>query len=216
MDSISSPLGQEVFVVDDDPAVCETLSIVLSAAGYEVTCFADGESLLAVIRSRSPACILLDVHIPGRSGIEILEELNAEHYPAPIFMISGKGDIAMAVNALKKGALDFIEKPFRGREIVERIEEAMDAFARRRSEGSVAKSSSLSFPGCDTLTLREREVLELFSAGNTNKEAGRQLGISPRTIEYHRANIMKKLGAKNATDLVRIVMNAAPAAAASR
>ncbi len=200
--------GGEVFVVDDDPAGRETLSIVLSAAGYQVICFADGESLLAVARNRSPACILLDVHIPGRSGLDILAELHAEDYPAPIFMISGKGDIAMAVNAIKNGALDFIEKPFRGKEIVSRVEEAIEAFSRRRDAGQSSKAPSYNFPGKEPLTLREREVLELFSSGNTNKEAGRQLGISPRTIEYHRANIMKKLGARNATDLVRIVMTA--------
>jgi FixJ family two-component response regulator len=200
--------GREVFVVDDDPAVRETLSIVLSTAGYEVICFADGESLLAVARSRTPACILLDVHIPGRSGLDILAELHAEDYPAPIFMISGKGDIAMAVNAIKNGALDFIEKPFRGKEIVTRVDEAIEAFSRRREPGQEVKAPSYNFPGKEPLTLREREVLDLFSTGNTNKEAGRQLGISPRTIEYHRANIMKKLGARNATDLVRIVMTA--------
>ena len=202
--------AREIFVVDDDPAVRETLSIVLSAAGYQSICFADGDALLAVARSRCPACILLDVHIPGRSGLDILEELHAEQYPAPIFMISGKGDIAMAVNAIKNGALDFIEKPFRGSEIVTRVEEAIEAFSRRRAAGSALKVPTLNFPGREPLTMREREVLELFSAGNTNKEAGRQLGISPRTIEYHRANIMKKLGAKNATDLVRIVMSAMP------
>lgn len=205
-----NPSGREIFVVDDDSAVRETLSIILSAAGYESICFADGEALLAVARTRSPACILLDVHIPGRSGLDILKELHAENYPAPIFMISGKGDIAMAVDAIKNGALDFIEKPFRGKEIVTRVEEAIEAFARRQAAGMAAKLPSLNFPGREPLTLREREVLDLFSSGNTNKEAGRQLGISPRTIEYHRANIMKKLGARNATDLVRIVMAAMP------
>ncbi len=102
----------EIFVVDDDPAVRETLSVVLSAGGYEVICFADGASLLAVARSRTPSCILLDVHIPGKSGLDILKELRGEDYPAPIFMISGQGDIPMAVTAIKNGALDFIEKRF--------------------------------------------------------------------------------------------------------
>jgi FixJ family two-component response regulator len=199
----------EIFVVDDDPAVRETLSLVLSAGGYEVICFADGAALLAVARTRTPACVLLDVHIPGKSGLDILKELHGEDYPAPIFMISGQGDIAMAVSSIKGGALDFIEKPFRGSEIVARLNEAIDAYARRKSDNAASKIQALHFPGREPLTRREREVLEQFTAGASNKEAGRQLGISPRTIEDHRANIMKKLGARNAADLVRIVMTAA-------
>jgi FixJ family two-component response regulator len=198
----------EIFVVDDDPAIRETLSVVLSAGGYEVICFADGAALLAVARSRTPACILLDVNIPGKSGLDILKELRGEDYPAPIFMISGQGDIAMAVSAIKNGALDFIEKPFRGGEIVARLNEAIGAFARRQAENSAPRIGALHFPGREPLTRREREVLEQFASGASNKEAGRTLGISPRTIEDHRANIMKKLGAKNAADLIRIVMTA--------
>src|SRR5436190_11749866 len=199
----------EIFVVDDDPAVRDTLSMVLSAGGYEVICFADGAALLAVARSRTPSCILLDVHIPGKSGLDILRELHGEDYPAPIFMISGQGDIAMAVSAIKNGALDFIEKPFRGSEIVARLNEAIDAYARRKSENTASKIQALHFPGREPLTRREREVLEQFTAGASNKEAGRQLGISPRTIEEHRANSLKTLGARTAADLVRIVMTAA-------
>jgi FixJ family two-component response regulator len=198
----------EIFVVDDDPAVRETLSVVLSAGGYNVICFADGAALLAVARTRTPSCILLDVHIPGTSGLDILKELHGEDYPAPIFMISGQGDIAMAVSAIKNGALDFIEKPFRGSEIVGRLDEAIAAYARRQAQSASSKVGSLHFPGREPLTRREREVLEQFTSGASNKEAGRHLGISPRTIEDHRANIMKKLGARNAADLIRIVMTA--------
>src|SRR5690242_21162436 len=198
----------EIFVVDDDPAVRDTLSMVLSAGGYQVICLADGAALLAIARTRTPSCILLDVHIPGKSGLDILKELHGEEYPAPIFMISGQGDIAMAVSAIKSGALDFIEKPFRGSEIVARLNEAIDAYARRQSANSGSNIQALHFPGREPLTRREREVLEQFTSGASNKEAGRHLGISPRTIEDHRANIMKKLGARNAADLVRIVMTA--------
>jgi FixJ family two-component response regulator len=151
------------------------------------------------------------VHIPGKSGLDILKELRGEDYPAPIFIISGQGDIAMAVSAIKHGALDFIEKPFRGNEIVMRLHEAIEAYARRQADRSASNVGSAHFPGREPLTRREREVLEQFTAGASNKEAGRHLGISPRTIEDHRANIMKKLGARNAADLVRIVMTASRA-----
>jgi FixJ family two-component response regulator len=198
----------EIFVVDDDPAVRDTLSVVLSGAGYKVICFADGAALLAAARARTPACILLDVYIPGKSGLDILKELRAEDYSAPIFMISGRGDIPMAVQSIKDGALDFIQKPFRGSDVIARLDEAIAAYARRRTKDASSNVASLHFPGCEPLTRREREVLEQFASGASNKEAGRTLGISPRTIEDHRANIMKKLGAKNATDLIRIVMTA--------
>jgi FixJ family two-component response regulator len=200
----------EIFVVDDDPEVRKTLSVVLSAEGFEVVCFADGVSLLTVARERSPVCIFLDVHIPGGSGLDILKELNAENYSAPIFMISGQGDIAMAVEAIKHGALDFIEKPFHGREVITRVQEAVAAFANRQAGGIDLNVSSLHFPGREPLTRREREILALLAAGASNKEAGRKLGISPRTIEYHRANVMKKLDAKNANDLLRIVLTRGP------
>src|SRR5262245_66666428 len=168
----------EIFVVDDDPAVRDTLSMVLSAGGYEVICFADGAALLSVARSRTPACILLDVHIPGKSGLDILKELHGVDYPAPIFMVSGQGDIAMAVSAIKNGALDFIEKPFRGSEIVARLNEAIDAYARRQKQNPDSSVASLHFPGREPLTRRESEVLEQFTTGASNKEAGSTLGIS--------------------------------------
>src|SRR6476646_8070392 len=158
----------EIFVVDDDPAVRDTLSLVLSAGGYQVICFADGAALLAVARGRTPAAILLDVHIPVKSGLDILNELQGEDYPAPIFMISGQGDISMAVGAIKSGALDFIEKPFRGSEIVGRLDEAIGAYARRQAESVSPKFSSLHFPGREPLTRREREVLEQFASGASN------------------------------------------------
>src|SRR5258708_39209695 len=118
----------EIFVVDDDPAVRDTLSMVLTAGGYQVICFADGAALLAVARTRTPSCILLDVNIPGKSGLDILKELHGEDYPAPIFMISGQGDIAMAGSAFKNCAPDFIVKPFRGTAIVSPLDEAIGGY----------------------------------------------------------------------------------------
>jgi FixJ family two-component response regulator len=197
----------EIFVVDDDPAVRQTLSVIFSDAGHDVVCFADGASLLAETKVRNPLCIILDVHIPGRSGLDILKQLNAQDYPVPIFIMSGQGDIAMAVDAIKNGALDFIEKPFHGDEVVARVHEAIDANSRRQAQTDSNEPTQYNFPGGQPLTRRERDVLGSLVSGASNREAGRQLGISPRTIEVHRAHIMEKLGAKNAADLIRIVMS---------
>ena len=199
--------NNEIIIVDDDPAVRDALSVVLTLEGYHVTGYGDGQSLLNAARNRVPSCILLDVHMPGRSGLDILKELNAQDYDAPIFIISGQGDIPMAVDAIKNGALDFIEKPFDADTVVSRVREAIEAWGRRKESGESSDLLALSFPGRDALTPREREVLAQIAAGSSNKEAGRHLGISPRTIEVHRARIMEKLGAKNAADLVRIVMS---------
>ncbi|TMI98437.1 MAG: response regulator transcription factor [Alphaproteobacteria bacterium] len=197
----------EVYIVDDDPLVRNALSIVLSRAGYQVKGFAEGASFLAAARSRTPACVILDVHMPGQSGLDILKELNAQQYPAPIFIISGAGDIPMAVEAIKNGAFDFIEKPFDATTAVTRVREATEAWSRRAKQANGAESLPRTFPGCDQLTSRERDVLGQIAGGFSNKQAGRELGISPRTIEVHRARIMEKLGAKNAADLVRIVLS---------
>src|ERR1041385_4729238 len=137
----------EVFIVDDDPMVLNALSVVLSREGYQVTGFAEGASFLAAAKTRTPTCIILDVHMPGQSGLDILKELNAQQYPAPIFIISGVGDIPMAVEAIKNGALDFIEKPFDATTVVTRVREAVDAFARRAQRGSSADVPPKTFAG---------------------------------------------------------------------
>jgi FixJ family two-component response regulator len=205
----------EIFVVDDDPAVRQTLTAVFAAAGHRITCFADGAALLAATRQQTPACIILDVHIPGRSGLDILKELNADDYPSPIFIMSGQGDIPMAVDATRHGALDFIEKPFRGSVVVQKVRDAIEATARRSSSAE-RTVTDLHFPGREPLTRREREVLACLTSGASNKEAARQLGIGPRTVEYHRARLMEKLGARNVADLVRIVMSEGRRSAGAR
>ena len=197
--------GGELFVVDDDASVREALSVVFGLEGFLVSGFAEGGSFLASARARMPKCVLLDVHMPGRSGIDILKELDAQHYGAPIFMISAAGDIPMAVEAIKNGAFDFIEKPFDLDAVVSRVRDAIEAWSLRGGNDSGRRRRD--FPGHNLLTPREREVLDEIAAGASNKEAGRRLGISPRTIEVHRARIMEKLRAKNAADLVRIVLS---------
>ncbi len=190
-------LSDEVFVVDDDPMVSDLLNIALGMEGYHVTSFNDGESFSAAAR-------ILDVFMPGKSGLDILKTINAHDYPAPIIVMSGKASIAMAVEAVKNGAFDIIEKPFSLESIVGRVRDAAEAWARRRPGG--IESLPMEFPGCQPLTQREAEVLAEIAAASSNKEAGRRLGISPRTVEVHRARIMMKLGAKNTADLVRIVL----------
>lgn len=198
-------LGRKVLVVDDDETIRDVLSVVFEAEGFTVETFPDAPSFLSRPLADGPVCILLDVLMPGVSGLDLLKGLNQLGDAPPVIVISGSADIPMAVDAIRHGALDFIEKPFDPAAIVRRVREALAATntrAEARQDGAAAH-----FPGSETLTPREREVLTLVAGGQSNKEAGRVLGISPRTIEVHRARIMEKIGAKNAADLVRIVMS---------
>ena len=196
--------ANELFVADDDPAMREALSAVFTLAGYRVTVFADGESFIAGARDEEPTAVLLDLHLPDMSGLSVLGEIDAQHFPAPIFIISGDRDVAHAVEAVKNGAFDYMIKPFDANAIITRVGSAIDIYAKRNGGGD---GVTYEFSGQGLLTPREREVLAQIAAGASNKEAGRHFGISPRTIEVHRARLMKKLGARNAADLVRIVLN---------
>jgi two-component system, LuxR family, response regulator FixJ len=197
---------REVFIVDDDPMVRDVLSEVFAQAGYQASSFVDGASFVAAARERIPACVILDIYMPGRSGLEILKDIDAPNYPAPIFVASGRGDIPTAVEAIKSGAFDFIEKRLDAATLVARVGEAIEARAHLRQDDNGAESLAPAFPGSELLTRREHEVLALIADSATNKEAAQKLGISQRTVEIHRAHIMHKLGAKNSVDLARKVM----------
>lgn len=200
-----SERAQTIHIVDDDPAIRDALTVVLELEGYDVASFETGEAFLDYVGAGGAPgdCVILDVHMPGQSGIEILRKLQQDGFRTPVFVISGQGDIPMAVEAIKQGAHDFIEKPFDAETVVTRVRDAIAATQKTAGEELPERT----FPGADTLTPREREVLEEITAGASNKEAGRTLGISPRTIEVHRARIMEKLSARNAADLVRIVLS---------
>src|SRR5690349_12505870 len=195
----------DIFVVDDEPLTREMLSRALVTAGYEVTCFADGAALLSQLRCRTPACIFLEVKMPERSGLDLLKRLRDENCPAPVFVTSANGDIATAVEAVRLGAADFIEKPVDGSDVLERMETAIAELTKSGDDELPDIVTHL--PGCEPFTRREREVLARIAVGETNKEAARKLGLSSRTIEGYRASIMRKVGARNAAELLRRVLS---------
>lgn len=188
-----------IHVVDDDASVLDALGIILRMEGYEVQGFASGDAFVRALAQRSPDCVILDVHMPGRSGLDILRILEKSRFPSPVIVITGQGDIPMAVQAVKLGALDFFEKPFDVDRLIERVRQAIDM-----TPGGPVQSG---FAGDDRLSERETEVLAQVVGGARDKEAALALGISPRTVEAHRKSIMAKLGARTLADLLRIVFS---------
>lgn len=191
----------EIFILEDDLTMRTMLKIILEQAGYRPVFFVDGDALQAEVRRTCPACILLDVQVPGRSGLDILGELCDDDCSAPILMVSGHGNIAMAVRSLQTGAADFIEKPFTATDLVGRIAKVV----AKRSIAAVRPSQPTDW---QRLTRREREVLDHLLTGATSKVIARQLDVSPRTIEEHRANIMRKMGVKTAAQLMAVTLSA--------
>jgi len=197
----------EVFIVDDDYEMRESLSAILRKAGYDTAAFADGRSFIRLSRGQTPACVLLDLCMPGMSGLDVLKELDAKNYPAPILIVSAQDDVLHVVQAMRNGAFDYLEKRLDADTIVARVAEAIEAWKQWRERDESAPTLSPAIRGYYLLTRREREVLAQIAAAASNKETARNLGISPRTVEIHRGRIMHKLGAKNSVDLMRIVMN---------
>lgn len=195
----------EIFIVDDDPLIDTALAKALNDESFNVVNFVEGKSFLNVARLRAPDCVVIDTYLPGSSGLDVLKRLDAAHYPAPVLMTSRRHDIPTAVEAMRAGAQDFVEKPFDPGEVAIRIRGIVDTWRRQRQQDDLLTKG---FPGQELLTARERDVLERIASGASNKEAGRTLGISQRTVEVHRARIMDKLAAKNAADLMRIVLRA--------
>ena len=190
---------QKIYIVDDDEALRDSLVWLLESNGYAVASYESAESFLGFYDATLTGCIVLDVRMPGMSGLELFEELKRRRSTLPVIFITGHGDVPMAVSAVKKGAVDFIEKPFGDRDMLALIEQCLAAERenrrKRRLEAETARRLG-------QLTQREREVLDLIIAGKLNKQIADVLGISIKTVEVHRARVMEKMGANSLAELV--------------
>lgn len=195
--------NRAIFVVDDDEAVRDSLEVLLQTAGYTVETFEGGEAFLAKYNPARIVCIILDVRMPDANGVELHEQLMRMGEAPPVIIITGHGDVAMAVRAMKGGAFDFIEKPFEPDALVERVEAAID-WGRSNVEDRVRADEARH--KLSALTPRETDVLKQLVIGRPNKVIARELGLSPRTVEIHRARVMEKTGAESLSHLVRMAI----------
>lgn len=196
-----------VFVVDDDESVRSSLRFLLRSVGLESRTFASASEFLENYDPAHPGCLVLDVRMPGMSGLELQQQLNLRGAVIPVIFITGHGDIPMAVEAMQHGAHDFLQKPFRDQDLIDRIQRALAKDSKARA--ALGEHESIR-ARLDTLTPREREVLALMAQGKPNKVMAHELGVSQRTVEIHRARVMEKSGAASLAQLVRMVMDVAP------
>jgi len=198
---MSEQQGAVVYVVDDDTAILDSLRMLLKSDGLESSVFTSASSFLQEFDAARHACLLADIRMPEMSGLELQAELNRRGIGIPTIFITGHGDVPMAVKAMKDGALDFIQKPFRDDDLLKRIRDALEIdlqrLARRRAELEARRR-------LETLTPRETEVMRKVVAGCANKVIALDLGVSQRTVELHRARVMHKMGVRSLADLVRM------------
>jgi len=197
------PPEPTVFVVDDDRAMRESLSWLLDSVGLRVRSYATAADFLAEHDPAQPGCLVLDVRMPGMSGLDLQAELARRGVELPTIVITGHAEVSMAVRAVKAGAIDFIEKPFSDQLLLDRVRQALEIDleareARRRREDARRRLA--------TLTAREREVLNLVVAGKANKEIASALGVSPKTVEVHRAHVMSKMCVDSLAELIRVTL----------
>jgi len=192
-----------VYVVDDDPALRESLSYLLRSEGLRVKTFESAKAFLSEHERNTRGCLVVDVRMPEMSGLQLLEHLVEAGSALPVIVITGHGDVPMAVRALKFGALDFIEKPFGDQALLDRVHEALDEDRRRHGEqiqrDEIVRRMS-------RLTQREREVMDRVADGKPNKVIAEELGLSPKTVEVHRARLMHKLEVDSLAQLMRIAI----------
>lgn len=194
-----------VYVVDDDEAVRDSLKALLESSGFAVNVFASAEEALDRCRDVGGGCLVADVRMPGMTGIELQERLREHGVDLPVIVVTGHGDVPLAVKAMKGGAVDFIEKPFSDDRILRAVEHAM---ASPRATGTEQEREAAAKTLVGKLTAREREVLEFLASGYANKQIAAALNISPRTVEIHRSRVIEKLNAPSISHLVRLALAA--------
>jgi two-component system, LuxR family, response regulator FixJ len=190
-------------VIDDDDAVRDSLTFFLKASGFAVAAHESADAFLAALPGLEPACVITDIRMPGTSGIDLLGHLTARDPAVPTIVITGHGDVPLAVDAMKRGAVDFIEKPFEDEAILTAVRMAMDRHQAAAANDAARASIRARLAGLST---RERQVLEGLIAGSANKVIAHELSISPRTVEVYRANVMTKMQARSLSELVRMAL----------
>ncbi len=194
-----------VFVVDDDEGVRTSLRLLIRSIGLPVDTFESAQDFLAHFDPDRAGCLVLDIRMPGMSGLDLQQKLNERHAITPIVFITGHGDVPMAVEAMQAGAIDFVQKPFRDQDLIDRINRALE---KDRTNRAALKERDAIRQRIAELTPREREVLDLVTKGRANKVIAGDLSVSQRTVEIHRARVMEKMGASSLAHLVRMVIEA--------
>ncbi len=192
-----------VYVVEDDEAVRDSLQLLLKTEGYQVASYPEAASFLEAWSPSLNGCIVLDIRMPGMSGMDLQKELVSRGSELPIIFVTGHGDVPLAVEAMQLGAVDFVQKPYRDQELLDKIRKAMELDAQRQD---VRLEKQEIQRRMDSLTPREREIMEMMIDGNANKVIAIDLNISQRTVEIHRSRVMQKMGTHSLAQLVRMVM----------
>lgn len=195
--------ASSVFIVDDDSGVRSSLRVLMKSVGLPGMPFASAQEFLAAYQPHQPGCLVLDIRMPEMSGLELQQLLNDKGAVIPVIFITGHADIPMAVEAMRHGAFDFLQKPFRDQDLLDAIQRAL---AHDREMRSTLREHGKIRARLASLTPREQEVLDLLTSGNPNKAMAQNLGLSQRTVEIHRAHVMEKMDAKSVAQLVRMVM----------
>ena len=201
--NIATTENSTVYIVDDDQAIRHAMELLMRSVGLDYEIFHSGDDFLSGHTNDRAGCLVLDIRMPGLGGLELQEKLNEMGSTLPVIFITGHGDVPMAVEAMQKGAVDFIQKPFRDQELLDRIGEALKTDRERRSE---REEQAQVQSRIEKLTNREHQVMDLVVTGKPNKVIAYELGVSQRTVEIHRARVMEKMEARSLADLVRMHM----------